>query len=117
MARSVVIQVPLFSGYVQVCTSKKSFAKAATKLGIKPYSLAGSGGLCDPSTLPVTGVVLVGVFDGELSTLVHELFHAVVHLMAWTGVPLKTGAANETYAYLLGYLYDAVVKTPGLKID
>lgn len=48
---------------------------------------------------------LIGVFNGEAATLVHECAHATFYCCRDVGVVVDTGAANETYCYLLDRMF------------
>ncbi len=47
--------------------------------------------------------IAVGVFTGDLSTLVHELTHAMEHVADYVG--LERGFPNEPGAYLMQRMY------------
>jgi hypothetical protein len=47
----------------------------------------------------------VGVFDGEVSTLAHEMTHAAVAILAGAGVRY-TPTNHESLAYLVGHLVE-----------
>lgn len=50
------------------------------------------------------GVFLLCVFDGNVSTLAHEAFHAAVRILHHAGVPLQPNEANEAHAYLIEFI-------------
>lgn len=49
-------------------------------------------------------IFMVGVFDGRLRTLIHELTHAVFHICDYYGIPTNSGDTNEFFCYLLEHL-------------
>ena len=50
------------------------------------------------------------------STIVHESFHATLRVMDYIGADLNDGS-EESYAYLLDYIFDKVVETKAKYID
>lgn len=117
MSRNKLVRVPLFPVDVHVCTSLRAFRKAMKGYGVEPIEVSHLAGVVVSEALEKHGCVLVGVFDGKVSTLVHELFHATVHVLDYVGVPTETGKSNEPYAYVLEFLYTEFCKCPGLKIE
>ncbi|MFM0044109.1 hypothetical protein [Paraburkholderia sediminicola] len=53
-------------------------------------------------------IYAIGIFDGAVDTFVHELAHAVFHILGDVGVPVEDGQANECFAYLQGFLMKEV---------
>lgn len=53
---------------------------------------------------------LIGVFDGKIATLVHELAHVTFDICGYYGIPTKAGEANEFYAYTLDFLFSELNK-------
>ncbi|STL87819.1 Uncharacterised protein [Escherichia coli] len=52
-----------------------------------------------------TGAVqcyLIGVFDQQIATLVHECAHVCFYVCSDVGVTTRPEDANETYCYMLG---------------
>lgn len=49
-------------------------------------------------------VHLVGVFDGRLPTLVHEIAHVVIKVFAYVNVPIRPDC-SEAFTYLLDDLF------------
>lgn len=105
-------KIPLFEHTtVFFCPTREMFYDFCEKAGIPiepDFELA--GGL----TLTCTGenggnFYVVAVFDHEMGTLVHECAHATFHCLSDVGVLATTGAthpANETYAYMIGRMFD-----------
>ncbi|MBC1122868.1 hypothetical protein FSG42_004250 [Escherichia coli] len=106
-------KVPLFEHTtVFFCPTREMFYEFCEKAGIPiepDFELA--GGL----TLTCTGekggnFYVIAVFDNELGTLVHEAAHATFHVLSDVGVVATTDPshpANETYAYMVGRIFDA----------
>lgn len=53
---------------------------------------------------PKNKFIIVGVFDGSLKTLVHELAHAVMFVMEFIGTDPR-GEGQEAFAYSLDNAY------------
>jgi len=51
----------------------------------------------------------IGVFDGKLSTLVHELTHAGIFICATVGIEIELNN-QEPYAYIVTYLFEKLQK-------
>ncbi|EIM6883810.1 hypothetical protein LNU57_001677 [Escherichia coli] len=106
-------KVPLFEHTtVFFCPTREMFYEFCEKAGIPiepDFELA--GGL----TLTCTGekggnFYVIAVFDNELGTLVHEAAHTTFHVLSDVGVVATTDPshpANETYAYMVGCIFDA----------
>ncbi|HAH3639740.1 TPA: hypothetical protein GFX84_05940 [Escherichia coli] len=106
-------KVPLFEHTtVFFCPTREMFYEFCEKAGIPiepDFELA--GGL----TLTCTGekggnFYVIAVFDNELGTLVHESAHTTFHVLSDVGVVATTDPshpANETYAYMVGRIFDA----------
>ncbi|HDQ6455369.1 TPA: hypothetical protein QBC56_002896 [Escherichia coli] len=106
-------KVPLFEHTtVFFCPTREMFYEFCEKAGIPiepDFELA--GGL----TLICTGekggnFYVIAVFDNELGTLVHEAAHTTFHVLSDVGVVATTDPshpANETYAYMVGRIFDA----------
>lgn len=106
-------KVPLFEHTtVFFCPTRDMFYEFCEKAGIPiepDFELA--GGL----TLTCTGekggnFYVIAVFDNELGTLVHEAAHTTFHVLSDVGVVATTDPshpANETYAYMVGRIFDA----------
>lgn len=106
-------KVPLFEHTtVFFCPTREMFYEFCEKAGIPiepDFELA--GGL----TLTCTGekggnFYVIAVLDNELGTLVHEAAHTTFHVLSDVGVVATTDPshpANETYAYMVGRIFDA----------
>lgn len=106
-------KIPLFEHTtVFFCPTREMFYEFCEKAGIPiepDFELA--GGL----TLTCTGekggnFYVIAVFDNELGTLAHECAHTTFHVLSDVGVVATTDPehpANETYAYMLGRIFDA----------
>ncbi|HBL7214825.1 TPA: hypothetical protein LSZ03_001329 [Escherichia coli] len=106
-------KIPLFEHTtVFFCPTREMFYEFCEKAGIPiepDFELA--GGL----TLTCTGenggnFYVIAVFNNELGTLVHECAHTTFHVLSDVGAVATTDPshpANETYAYMVGRIFDA----------
>ncbi|EPK9723503.1 hypothetical protein MMI32_004213 [Klebsiella pneumoniae] len=110
--------VPLFHcANVYLCRSREEWGQAEASIGLPPADLKGSVGRCREFINDETGehLYLIGVFDNELATLVHECAHATFYCCSDVGVTVKTDQPNETYCYLLDRMFSAFL--PHIKQD
>lgn len=100
--------IPLFNtAWVYLCTSKDEWRQAEAVLGVELADVSHNSGICRHFMNETTGenVYLVGVFNGSISTLVHECAHATFYCCSDVGVTTKPDEANETYCYLLDRMF------------
>jgi hypothetical protein len=106
-----VYPVPLFGGEVVVCRSRSEWAYAMRHYRQDDDSEKFAGGramsLVDVETRERT--YLIGVFDGSIGTLAHELGHVCFYIVDSVGVKIEDGGTNETFCYLLGHLMRAAL--------
>lgn len=106
-------KIPLFEHTtVFFCPTREMFYEFCERahIPIEPDFELASG-----LTLTCTGenggnFYVVAVFDHELGTLTHEVAHATFHCLSDVGVMAATDPshpANETYAYMIGRMFDA----------
>ena len=106
-------KVPLFEHTtVFFCPTREMFYEFCEKAGIPiepDFELA--GGVTLTCTFQKGGnFYVIAVFDNELGTLVHECAHTTFHVLSDVGVVAttdQTHPANETYAYMVGRIFDA----------
>lgn len=55
---------------------------------------------------------IVGVFDSDICTIVHELSHVCIKILCTVGIPINK-ETSEAFTYLLSYLISVCVKTNG----
>lgn len=55
------------------------------------------------------GTVIVGVFDGSINTLVHELAHVAIYTFDYIGSKICE-ETEEPFAYFMGFLAEKLVK-------
>lgn len=110
--------VPLFnSANVYLARSKDEWEAACIHMKVDPSGIAMLGGACRHYQNEETNenLYLIGVFNGDIGTLVHECAHATFYCCNDVGVSVDTGAANETYCYLLDRMFSHFL--PHLKQD
>jgi hypothetical protein len=100
--------VPLFQcATIYLCRSKQEYIDAMKAIGCSADGISLNNGLCrhfvnDSSS---ENFYIVGVFDGKLSTLVHECAHATFFCCSDAGVDIDASKANETYCYILDRMF------------
>lgn len=65
-------------------------------------------GIC--TFMPARKPIVVGWFDGQLATLVHECLHATTALLEDRGVPISR-ENDEVMAYTLDCLFSSLLKS------
>lgn len=101
--------VPLFqSSWVYLCTSREDWLQAHRNLKAEPNNVNKIAGCVRHFHDGITGenMYLVGVFDGKVSTLVHECAHACFYVCNDVGVRVDTAERNETYCYMIERMVD-----------
>lgn len=110
--------VPLFhSANVYLCRSKEEWDAACVHLGVETGGNDMFVGCCQhyQNIDNNENIYLIGVFNGEAATLVHECAHATFYCCRDVGVAIDTSAANETFCYLLDRMFSAFL--PHIKQD
>ncbi|PNK64550.1 hypothetical protein A6J33_018060 [Pantoea sp. FDAARGOS_194] len=100
--------VPLFNtANIYLARTRDEWVQAEKSLGVDAGSLSFALGRCRHYHNESTGenMYLIGVFDNNLSTLVHECAHATFYCCSDVGVTVKTDEPNETYCYLLDRMF------------
>lgn len=100
--------VPLFrSANIYLCITNEQWLSACDYLGVDGGGLDGLVGACQQYQCNETGenLYLIGVFNCDPATLVHECAHATFYCCRDVGVTIDTNAANETYCYLLDRMF------------
>ena len=100
--------IPLFHcANVYLAVTREQFQQADAflggSIGDKPFN----SGLASNYENTETGerVYLIGVFDKQLATLVHECAHVCFYACDDVGVTTEPGDANETYCYMLDRMF------------
>ena len=96
--------IPLFqSAHVYLATTREQFQHADKFLGgsgdEKPFNLGFASNYENTDT--GERCYLIGVFDQQIATLVHECAHVCFYVCSDVGVTTRPEDANETYCYML----------------
>lgn len=100
--------IPLFdSANVYLCTNRDQWSKCDVFLGGSGEDRPFNSGLATNYENAEHGerVYMIGVFDGQLSTLVHECAHVCFYACSDVGVTTNPSDANETYCYMLDRMF------------
>ena len=101
-----LIEVPLYGCEVYFVNTREDWDKCMVAIGCTSRA-EGMAGLSAQMVGPEGRTIfMVGVFDGGLQTLIHELAHTTFHILEYVGVPVERGAPNEAYCYLLDTLFE-----------
>lgn len=105
--KAVWHRTELYGQAVCFVQTEEDYTAALAYYGVKhrPSTLFGRSQWCVSKTTPNVAFFMVGVFDGNYATLVHELAHCTFFVLEHVGVPVKRGAPNESFCYLLDHLY------------
>lgn len=100
--------VPLFhSANVYLARSREEYAQACDHLNVDVGSINSLAGTCRHYQNEDTNenLYLIGVFNNDIATLVHECAHATFYCCRDVGVVIETHKSNETYCYLLDRMF------------
>lgn len=100
--------IPLFnSANVYLAVTREEYQQADRCMGGSGDDMPFNVGLAGNYENKETGerAYLVGVFDKNLSTLVHECAHVCFYTCADVGVTTRPDEANETYCYMLDRMF------------
>ena len=109
----VVDGAPLFRcGYFVFAYNQEQWEALCEVLQVDIPVLDGSSGYTQAFTLMRNAQELyaVGVFNGGLDTLVHECAHVAFKFCNDVGVEVVQTRSNETFCYLLDWLFGEGVK-------
>lgn len=103
------LPIPIYGGEVWVFKTKAGLLRAQLELGdeeeIQEDTLGDSWVV--PSPYKNESIYLVGVYDNDLGTLVHELAHTTLSIIETANFNAHDGN-GEPFAYLMNYLFDKV---------
>lgn len=99
--KSFTLDASPYERKIRVFLTKEVYKKAAK---IKDDDLD-----CDGCTDGDGDLILVGVFDNKIETLVHEMSHAVIEIFDHIGQPINK-ESEEAFSYLLGNLTGKAAK-------
>lgn len=98
-------EVPLYGGSVYCFKTREHFEEATKYLDVDLQHEGKAGTCAYLESDKDSSLYLIGVFDGELGTLVHELAHIAIMIVQRAGFNSEKGN-GEPYCYLLGYLFE-----------
>ena len=102
--------VPIYGGMIYLFDTQEAFFQAASFLKGEPELSEGRyNGNATHFVNSVTGesIYLIGWYNNQLSTLVHEITHVGIFIMTHVGInPVSDG--GEAMSYLNGYLFEQI---------
>jgi hypothetical protein len=100
-------QIPIYNIDCYMFTSRDDYASAKSAVKADCVDLSGLGGRCCCLDRERDGAVMyyVGIFDGKLSTMVHEITHLALFVLASVGIDPQS-SHGEAMCYLVGFLFD-----------
>lgn len=104
--------IPLFQcAHIYLCRTREEWYQATAHLGCENRSVEMLNGATQTFTYEETGenLYLLGVFNGDIATLVHECAHIAFYVCRDTGVTVHPDNSNETYCYLLDRMFSALL--------
>lgn len=109
MAKTRVLDVPIFSARIVLLTTREAFLRRRARLTDDPLDLDDANGCSSDHGM----CYLVGVFDGRLATLVHELGHTAFKILHDCNVPVRRDGQMEAFCYLQEYLFEQLRSSVG----
>lgn len=100
--------VPLFHcANVYLCASQAEWEQACNQLGVDSGGNEMMAGVTQSYFNAETdeNLYLIGVFNNDMATLVHECAHVAFYICRDVGVTTRPGDANETYCYMLDRMF------------
>jgi len=94
------INIPIYRKTFYIITDKESYYLLYLKYKGEDIDLSTCNGVCSEIG---TGYYLLGVFDGKISTLIHELTHLSMYILD-NGDKYDFRENDEQLAYLMEYL-------------
>jgi hypothetical protein len=102
------IDVSIYGMVIYLTSSKKQFSECVKWVNVEKKRLY-CGCSMHIENQKGHSFILIGVFNNELSTLVHECSHASFQILKWAEVDANEGS-NEAFCYLNGYIFDQAMK-------
>lgn len=107
----VVDSAPLFRcGYFVFAYNQEQWEALCNALHVDVPVSDSACGLSQAFVRNAQYLYAIGVFGGGLDTLVHECAHTVFKFCHDTGIEVACERANETFCYLLDWLFGEGVK-------
>lgn len=104
----------IFNSIVYVYKDREKHKKAVEFLGQKEHTPGVGVTQAFQNELDGAHVVVIGWFDGELSTFIHELSHATFFVLEGAGVKIAPDN-HEVFCYLQDYLFEKLWIEPNSK--
>ncbi len=112
-ADTATFRIPVYSGRVLLCFTREAYEKALELLNDAPdpclREYAGCMLECFEGKKTKRKVFLIGWFDKQLGTLIHELSHTTFRVLRHAEVGISH-ANDEAYAYLMDSLFSKAVQ-------
>ncbi|WP_105133483.1 hypothetical protein [Burkholderia sp. BE12] len=102
-AKAVFIPIPLYGGEVVLCRTRKEWDAVAAQFGVSDDGEPMLGVMHELLGTEGSRFYMVGVFDGAIATLAHELLHVAVATLGRVGVPINPDT-DEALTYLFDHL-------------
>jgi hypothetical protein len=101
------IEVPIFGGAVHFVNNIQDYQKIYKKITGKTSSFNADNTVCGfCQSFDNIDEYFIVVLDDSQTSLVHECAHAVFKFCKSRGIKVENGMSNETYCYLIGYLFN-----------
>ncbi|QHJ84919.1 MAG: hypothetical protein [Bacteriophage sp.] len=100
--------IPLFDfGKIYLVTTHEDWIKLCASFGCDDdvTSCDNAAGASLQITNNDSEAFLIGVFDGDLSTLVHEAAHTTFKILAAVNVSTDANEKNETFCYMIDTIF------------
>lgn len=97
--------IELYRLNVWLFTKREDWDAAVGYLGISEAKQDGQLGISMSANRDNENIFLVGVFDGDHGTLVHELAHTTLDMCTMLSFDPQAGN-GEPFAYMQGYMFD-----------
>jgi hypothetical protein len=107
VVKTKMVNVGIYPSIVIATTDQKEFKRLyAKRIGRGDIDLSHADGISSDRA----GYFLVGVFNGEVGTLVHELAHTAFKILRQVNIPANH-KHQEAFAYLQQWLFDELRET------
>jgi hypothetical protein len=101
--------IPIYGGEIYLFKTQEKFFQAVEFLGGKKESDLYNGNATHFVNDKGDSLYLIGWYNDELSTLVHEITHVGIFLMTHVGIDPRSDD-GEAMCYLTGYLFQCLTK-------
>jgi hypothetical protein len=108
---ALTTRLDVWSKDVVLTITRASYVAEVKRYGVKTVEIddvKDALGMCD-YIVGVKNPIVIGWFDGEIATLVHECVHAAMAVLDDKGVPISR-ENDEALAYTIDYLFATLRK-------